>query len=152
MSWYRFQRRLTRYYKLTTHPVVKQFGEIFRQVIHVREVDMNTRYRVNRRDPLTHNMDMRVEYIRGRLDENRFRVLIQQKNKKEEKNMEFYQVLDMYVTTMNDIFTNIYDYPDKNLHEFIQQCYTDIANLKEYVNRNLEEIGKMYKVAYPILE
>jgi len=151
MTWFRFQRRLVRYYRERTHPMVVRFEGLFRGVIHIREVDLN-RYRVHRTDPLMDNMELRIQYIRGQIEENKYRSLIHQKHKKREKNREFYQILDMYVQTMNDIFTNIYDYPDKNLHDFVQQSCDDITTLREYVNRHLEDIGRIYKVSHPRLE
>lgn len=117
--------------------------EIVRNTIHLRHVEID-RYRPANYE--NKNRSLRVQFMMNQLDEDRFKTLLQQNEKRTEKKREMYNVLEVLLNTMTDILFRFLAH--------LRQCETgkyemiildEIPAIVKYVNEQLMDIGKTYK-------
>lgn len=108
-------------------------------------------YRVNNN---TNNLYLRAQYLMQEIQESEFKVLLQQREKKNEKRKEIYSVLEMYLFTMVDMFNNlIADCEQRNSYT-LQDLITwteQVYKLQEFANNQLEKISQRYICVVPII-
>jgi uncharacterized Zn ribbon protein len=80
--------------------------KMVRNIIHIREIEL-PRWII--RDPNQSNLDLRILYMRNKLSDNRFKALIQQRDKETQKNIELTNVLRMFVSCITDLLYRIQD-------------------------------------------
>lgn len=114
--------------------------ERLRSLIHLRDVDL-PRYRVN---PVRDNLDLRVEYLMKKIDENTFKTKAQREEKKRDKKQDMGHVLSMFIDAVTDIF---YDTLETN----ISTRYTEFEALVDYVNLCFKNIAALYNCRAPQL-
>lgn len=135
------------------------FYRILSASIHVREVEM-PRTRV---DPVVSCQPLRIQYIKGHISEQEFRVQVQRLHKKHEKKREIFDVLTVYIQSATDILFRfgelVREQGDQSVHmlllgnqagydEMIReraQVLDEVRALIEYCNGCFEDIGKMFQ-------
>ena len=120
-------------------------------IIHIREVELG-RYRV---DNVINTEKLRIDYMRNRISEERFKTLLHREHIKYEKNKEIYDILMMFIQsstdimfrflqemeTMNVIYRAVKPVPsDIKLRAILLEMYPLIA----YVNECFETVAKTY--------
>ena len=114
-----------------------------RNTIHLRHVEMD-RYRPANYE--SKNRDLRVKFMMNLLDEDRFKMLLQQNEKRTEKKREIYNVLEVLMNTMTDILFRFLAHLRVSAPGNYQTAILDeIAPIVAYVNEQLAEIGRTYK-------
>jgi hypothetical protein len=114
---------------------INEIVEICRMVIHTRHVDV-PRFRVA--DRLTNNLQLRVDYMRNKLDKDGLKKLLQKREKDNLKRGELSEIMGMYVSVMTDIMYRVlelggeYDYK------------REMNELRKYTNSLLESVSKTY--------
>jgi len=93
----------------------------------------------------TDNSDLRVNYLRNIIDEKKFKSTLKYRMKRNEKNNEFRQVLEMFTTTIVDMLGNICEGDEDTVIHNI----TNFDSLRQYTNDTLKNIGNRYKNIYP---
>ena len=122
---------------------VMELNSIHRLVNHIRYVELN-----NYPNVLTDNSleAMRVRYLLGDIDDNKWLKKLKECVKKQEKNTSINQILNMFIDTTSDILSNITN--TRNFIDFKQ--HTDsIDSLKEYTNKALSKVGYRFGNVYP---
>jgi len=114
----------------------ESFTEIARNVIHIREVEV-PRFEADNR--LQDNLQMRIDYMRNKIEKNDFKKKLQKQEKNNQKKHEMSNVLGMYISCMTDIFYRLVDKP--NTKETIKD---EMKELRIYVNDSLHRISKTY--------
>lgn len=110
--------------------------ECNRYMFHVSEVQLpGLPNRLGAQD----NSDLGVNYLVGDIDKDKWIKTLKIRIKKEEKNNNLYNILNMFVAVMNDLFRNLIE--TKNSREFKEQ----VEKLIEYTNEQIEKILKRYK-------
>ncbi len=110
--------------------------ECNRYMQHISEVVLPT---LPNRLGVQDNSDLGVKYLVGDIDKDKWIKTLKIRVKKEEKNNNIYNILNMFVTVMNDLFRNLIE--TKNSKEFKMQ----VGKLTEYTNEQIERILKRYK-------
>lgn len=92
------------------------------------------------------NQDLRVRYLENIIDEEEFKMLIQRNDKKNKKNTEISQVIQLANTAVTDIVYRIIDHLQKcKVNEFdLDTCMIEIAELRNYCNNIFREIAYTY--------
>ena len=119
---------------------IRRTGNICQSIVHLRRVEM-PRYTFNR---LENNQELRIKYMRNQLAEDKFKILIQQSDKKHQKNREIHQVMQMIHDTATDIilrFMDVIKQPEWSLDYTI---LNEISPLVEYANTCFREISITY--------
>lgn len=120
----------------TGHPgKVDEIVEICRKIIHVRHVDV-PRFRVG--DRLTDNLQLRVDYMRNKLDKECLKKLLQKREKENLKRGELSEITGMYVSVMTDIMYRVL------VSESTEECKKEMNELRMYTNSLLENVSKTY--------
>jgi hypothetical protein len=104
------------------------------------------------------NQDLHIQYLEKKIDLEKFKVLVQQREKKHEKKIEIYNLLYMYTESMSDILFNLYesfkltsithsttDLEIKQAEMVLEKYHTEIMKLDAYI---LTHYIKIRKVKY----
>jgi hypothetical protein len=110
------------------------YQEPLRRILHIREVDMPV-YRV---DDLNENRDLRIDFLRQKIDEKKFKVNLQRREKLREYRKEIYNLLSLYVDSSSELIFN----RDISVKNTLEQ----IKKLTDYVNSQFSVISKVYKM------
>lgn len=94
------------------------------------------------------NEDLRIRYLQNIIDEQRFKVLIQQREKAKNKKRELHAVLDMYITVSRELFMKLLD---QKSTKAIVEVIAELGQLKEYSTEQLQTIKQRYKCVVPAL-
>ena len=109
-----------------------------RWVNHTRQVEL-PRYPFNIGDQ--DNSMLRVSYLMKNISEEKWKKCLKHNMKKQEKNSEIHQILDMYTTSMADIFRNIIECKDQKT---FMKHFDSMHSLREYTNDSLQKISKRF--------
>jgi len=112
------------------------FVEIARNIIHIRHVEVP---RFETLNGLDDNLELRIKYMRNKIGKQTFEKRIQEKEKKNIKNNEIANVLNMYVNCMTDILYRLVNNPEAS-----QTIKEEINALKDYVNESLQRISSTF--------
>jgi hypothetical protein len=91
-----------------------------------------------RRDRLNDNLDLRIMYMRKQIDKDKFKALLQKREKEFAKSNEIHNVLSMFINCITEIIYRIHDSPT-NIN------VTEMYELRNYTNECLSRISKTYK-------
>ena len=94
------------------------------------------------------NSDLRIDYLRNKLDDKSFKRKIKNRMKKYEKEIEISQVLVMYTHSLADIFRNIISCDPCKVSEHIKSCH----RLREYTNEQFLKIGERFRNIAPCID
>lgn len=92
-------------------------------------------------DIIQDNSDLRVKYLINDIDEKQWKKTLQMRQKRREKNHEINQILQMFVTTLTDIWNRF-------IVENID-IVLETEELRKYVNDNLQVISKQFNNKVP---
>ena len=128
--------------KFEYNTTIRDLCSIIRRVIHNRCVELPN----FQTDYVEKNQDLRVKYLENVLGEEEFKSMIQRNDKKNRKNTELAQVIQLSNTVLTDIIYRIVDHlqkcePDKvNLDTFM----VEIIEIIDYCNNIFKDIGFTY--------
>lgn len=95
------------------------------------------------------NVDLRIKYMLNELDENKWKVLLQQREKKKKKNIEIHQIMDMFINVGSDLFKNIFLQCKTPLH--IKNSCLELDALIKHVNKSFLKIKEKYNNKVPYI-
>ena len=124
-----------RYYSKPVNQEVTDIVEICRQVIHIRFIEQ-PRFTTEVR--LYSNMQLRIDYMRNKINKNEMKKILQKREKEYTKKQEISNVLQMYVSCMTDLFYRLYEEND------LIKIKKEMNELKKYVNDCFKKISKLY--------
>lgn len=120
-------------------------SRIIQNTIHLNHVELGATGRFKNVDYQLTNQDLRVKYMRQKIDEAQFRVLLQRSEKKEEKRREIRNVLQVLDTTVTDIIFRFKHQTETCAPNSINTTILEeIKPIVDYVNGHLEEIEQTY--------
>jgi hypothetical protein len=90
------------------------------------------------------NLDLRIKLLKNEISETRFKILLQRREKSREKDLQIYQLLDMFAQTGTDLF---YDYVQNAIsyYEFVSH----MEALRNYCADQFRIIRKRYSCTTP---
>jgi len=81
------------------------------------------------------NLDLRVQYMMNEISIEKYKQLLQSREKQNEKNREFDMIFRTYVTAARDIILNFVNLPEKTDKINKQKdIYNELWNLRDYIN------------------
>ena len=123
-----------------THLYTTPIYDICLRITHIREVD-KLKYYIN---PQNTNLDLRIEYMMNNMDQQKFKMELQRREKKNEKKTEIYNIIDMFVNCITDIFYNF----DNQLRNDYKKYLDMIKKLIEDGDFSLDFKKKIQKAEY----
>lgn len=127
-----------RYYNKSVYSIT----DFARIMVHNRHEEL-PKYQ---RDPMERNQDLRIRYLKGEIDEENFKKLIQRADKKNRHHAEIANVIQFTITAATDIIYRIIDSMNNSndgehkLHEIMRE----IDALNKYSNELLRDISLTY--------
>lgn len=117
-------------------------NEIIRHIIHNNRVELinfQTNY-------VERNQELRVKYLENLISEEEFKILIQRNDKKNRKNTEVAQVIQLANTALTDIIYRFIDYLQKSdmKKADITPFMDEIAEITKYCNDIFKDIAFTY--------
>ena len=123
-------------------PIVNKLTTIIRNTIHNTRIEL-PRYQT---DYVQRNQDLRVQYLCNEIDEETFKTLVQRNDKKNRKNTEIAQVIQLANTAVTDIVFRIINNlrnSDANKHS-MEELMTEFDAIILYCNEIFKEVGFVY--------
>ena len=124
-----------------------QLIQIHRAMSHYEAVEMQF-YRVPEYTTET-NLNMRIEFMMGKLDETVFKTRLQAQEKRRAKKKAIHDIMTMVCTVMGDIFRNMIG--DELLVKKLGRYSLEMDALREYSNEQLTAVSDIYGCVVPIL-
>ena len=113
------------------------FIDEIQKTIHIKQVELQ-KYTT---DLINNNRDLRIKFLKNEITQDEFKKNIYKREKRDEKNKEIYDILNMYITCFTDIIYNMYENTinlNTNIFKHEIQC------LKDYSNNHLKKISNIY--------
>jgi hypothetical protein len=114
-------------------------SRFLRKLLHIQEVEIRTLR--HREDHAQDNADLRLKYLLNEMSEQDFRVHLQRREKKRQKDMAVRDIYQMVCDTGRDVF---WDYMDGG--KDLLQTSGELNSLRTYANTHLTAIGVQYKM------
>ena len=141
MSDHQYTCEMIRNRHPNANPAFDKILVIVRSIIHLNHVDRG-RFETN---PIIENQDLRIHYMRNKLSAERFKTLLQQRNKKTHKQREILNVIDIVVNTVTDILQRFREYLiSSSQTECDIEMLLEIDHIREYANECLTDISHTY--------
>jgi hypothetical protein len=125
----------------TKKQFIDKIFTIVRNTIHIKNVDC-----YHYTDPehfiKQTKQNLRIQYMRNFLDESKFKTMLQRINKRQDKNREIFNVLELTCNAIIDILFRIQDSDSESFD--INIPLIEIENLIKYSNNCLSEISNTY--------
>ena len=121
---------------------IKNLCEIIRQIIHNNIIEL-PRFQTNY---VTINQDLRIEYLQNKLSEKTFKIQIQRNDKRNKKNTEIAQVIQLANTAVTDIIYRIIndlDVATNGCHHLIE-LMSEFDEIINYCNDIFKDIAFTY--------
>ena len=121
---------------------VRQICDMVRHVIHNNHAELPQ----FQTDYVVRNQDLRIRYLENFISEDEFKIQIQRNDKKNRKNTEVVQVLQLANTAITDIIYRLMDNlenSDTGKHN-IQSFLGEIREIIKYCNDIFKDIGFTY--------
>jgi hypothetical protein len=128
--------------RIRYHPAIIRMSDMIRNLIHIRRVEFgafqtNFEYK---------NEQLRIAYLRQRIDEEKFKHSIQANDKAQHKNREILQILQLMHTAGSDIIFRIVEQVRTMVTADVDLAILDeFDELITYCNRKLFDISSAYK-------
>lgn len=129
-------RRLTKNLKILDNTQQKELMDVLKRAIQIRESLPRRRADIAE---LNDNLHLRIDFMRNKLSPDEFKKKIQQRDKLKKMYHEIYNLLDMYVTCVTDLFYKMNDEVN-NYAEIWQEIYA----LIRYTQESFTNIKTMY--------
>jgi len=119
---------------------ISNFITLSRNILHIRGAELY-RYQHNYE---RYNEDLRILYMRNRLSEEEFKRKLQIQNKKQHKNIELRNILELVVDSMTDIIYRFHVEIKKTDWNFDFDILNEATTLRQYANDCLLDISHTY--------
>jgi hypothetical protein len=123
----------------------KDLMAILRVHGHIQYDELRKNVVNNRED----NEDLRIKYMVNEIDAERFKVLLQQREKKNEKKNEIHMVLTTYLEVVKDHMNSTRTFTTKTQ---AQQLLESLERIRTYTNTSMVPISKRYNCVVPNIE
>jgi len=121
--------------------VIKTILNIHRHVIHISEIEVH-KWRHQPNDIFRRNLTARKQLLKNEMEEKKMGQLIQRREKKAEVSSSVRTILDAYINSMGDIFSQIFENKHKKVVKQLKKC-------TKYFQEELDKIGSLYKYKVP---
>ena len=124
-----------------------KMSTICRNIVHIRRVEL-PRYVIN---VINDNQDLRVNYLTQKITEEKFKSVLQKRNREKTKRRDIANILNMYIDSSTDILYRFLNQCKKDkvcgytIH-FIEQKYiSELRSLITYTNSCFTDVSDLYK-------
>lgn len=114
------------------------------RLMHIREVDKQKYYT----NPQNTNLDLRIEYMMNNIDQQKFKMELQRREKKNEKKNEIYNIIDMFINCTTDILYNFNEQLKNHLEEYnnIIKIIIKNGNFSPELSKKIQETDDLKKI------
>jgi hypothetical protein len=139
----RYLRNTTPLYKSS---IDRPFYGLYQAAIHVQEVVVSSYPRhIDQQD----NTDIRIKYLLKEIDEHKLKLLLQQRDRRRQKELEIRDCLELFLAMCTDFYqacyNRVYKTPEQLKGAFSSLC----CHIEDHVNKPLRDIGKRYMNIVP---
>lgn len=122
----------------------QKISNICMNIIHIRSVEIPHFTRNHIQD----NMDIRIQYMMNKITKEKFKMLLQRREKNNEKNTEICNILATFVNCMTEIIYRYYmslKFQQTYYDTVTNRIYNEIVNLVNYINECFDDVAETYK-------
>jgi hypothetical protein len=130
---------------------------IYRLFIHIDRVMIPPYHNVINERNVVDNRDLRIKYMRNFIDENKLKILVQQREKARAKKQEIYATLHTSVLAFSDIMQQALEKSRKKINteyqiENAKQTFNELLELKNFTNESMKNISLRYNCNTPHID
>jgi len=133
-----------------------EIAELLREISHCQRVEI-PRVRIDVNDP-KNNEDIRLKYLENEIDEKKFKMTIQRRQKLNEYKHELTQILETFVTIFREItikyYRTIMTSQDINIFSncsnVIQQWMIEIKKVKDFTVDSIEKLCARFNYTFTV--
>jgi hypothetical protein len=133
-----------------------EIAELLREISHCQRVEI-PRVRIDVNDP-KNNEDIRLKYLENEIDEKKFKMTIQRRQKLNEYKHELTQILETFVTIFREItikyYRTIMTSRDINIFSncsnVIQQWMIEIKKVKDFTVDSIEKLCSRFNYTFTV--
>ena len=118
----------------------QQLRAVHRVLRHVQHVDL-PRLRREARDDQTRNVDLRLQYLLNRIDQDQWRRKLQQREKRRERAFAVMQVYDMFCNAAGDMYRGL---TSGQLQP--AECLDNLRKLRGFADETLDRISAQFNM------
>jgi hypothetical protein len=133
----------------------QEISELLREISHCQRYEI-PRTRVDIHDPKI-NEDIRLKYLENEINEKKFKMTIQRRQKMNEFKQELVQVLETFVTVFRESTIRYYrlimELPnsrDKKINGFIKQWVTELRQVRDFTFNSIEKLCERFNYTFTI--
>ncbi len=135
----------------------QEITELLREISHCQRYEI-PRVRVDIHDP-KNNEDIRLKYLENEMDEKKFKMTIQRRQKLNEFKTELVQILETFVTVYRESTIRYYrlimELPNfrehktkENIKGFVKQWVTDIRQVRDFTVSSIEKLCDRFNYTF----
>jgi hypothetical protein len=130
------QNKLNRIPRFKDKLVIHKDISIYEEIQHIMQLCNHiVVYNYIREPNMNSNLDLRIQYMMNDITIEKYKQLLQSREKQNEKNHEFDMIFRTYVTAARDIIFNYVNLPEKEDRERLKvEVYNELQNLHNYIN------------------
>jgi len=141
-----FNTRVYKYLSTTDKVLTDKIYSIHNLYTHIQLIELRSYIIL---DTISLNRGLRVKYLLNQINDSQFKRTLQINEKQNNKNLDFRNIIEMFINVSMDLLRNVYDCIQNNTRFDILVTIEAFTSLVEYVNENLKKIGKKYNCVYP---
>lgn len=132
-------------------------GKLYRYLrglSHIQNVDIPRLQQATDMNDPQWNEDVRRQYLTNEIDETKFKVTLQRREKKREVKKELCMIMEMFCVCGTDVLrkTITEGHKKKPIENNIAQgVLTELLHLQQYVNETIDNIQRLYNISVPRL-
>lgn len=140
-EYFQFGHKYNKFVDIYSDSII-QINNCIRNNIHNIRVEL-TNFQT---DYVVRNQDLRIRYLENTISEEDFKILIQRNDKRNKKNTEIAQVIQLSNTALTDIVYRLIDHLDKseNKKHNIKSFILEIEQIIKYCNDIFKDISFTY--------
>jgi hypothetical protein len=130
-----------------------EITELLREISHCQRYEI-PRARVDIHDP-KNNEDIRLKYLENKIDEKKFKMTIQRRQKLNEYKVELVQILETFVTVFRESTIRYYRHimevrniKGQSIKGFIKQWVTEIRQVRDFTVCSIEKLCDRFNYTF----
>ncbi len=139
------ERDIPRFYNLPQEKRSRELEQIHRMLMHIQATEMR-QYRNHEEEHLRDKRNLRMKYLLNEIDKDKWKKMLQQREKKHDKEVAIRQVYEILFLGGIDIFNRLI--LDRNYMSSMGA--TELCNLRDYTNGCFKDVCKRFSCTFDI--
>jgi hypothetical protein len=133
------------------YPQAPEISELYshhREITHIQHYELH-RFRAQQVLDVRANMDIRKRYMLNEISQEKFKQLLQRREKARMRNHEYYQIFDMFIRVATEIVIALTRQAHASDIADVQRCIRELRSLRDYTVQSLNRAAIRFGAVSP---